>query len=219
MRQVESGEQGEPPTPGQERRTHYQQEIRVVERVSDVTVRPLQNQPLRNPVIIGDLPRRKQCPGEEEPGPTHLETGPRSDSDREDQQYSPDNLKRNSPAPPPREPPRGQNEDEQRSPAPKPDHLDQVPGPNPTPSKPATPKREDRIGNQVYDDHTAVESRHKERCQHPPPEQRIPDAADDKGGDPAQRRARMLLPARTDSHSHADHCTVIGCLLAEMLTG
>ena len=48
-------------------------------------------------------------------------------------------------------------------PTPEPDNLYQIPGPEPAAPEPVAPEREYRVGDEVDDDHTAVERRHEDR--------------------------------------------------------
>src|SRR5215204_3445194 len=57
----------------------------------------------------------------------------------------------------------GEQEQDERRPAPEPDDLDQIPCHKAPSPEPASPEGEHRVGNQVYDDHAAVERGDEER--------------------------------------------------------
>ena len=72
LSQVEGSEQHESPASREQRRTYYQAEVPVVERVTHVAIRSLYHQPLRNAVLLGPGPWGKQGSGEQQPCPSHL---------------------------------------------------------------------------------------------------------------------------------------------------
>src|SRR5215208_2383493 len=65
LSQVEGSDQYQGPAAGEQRRTYYQTEVPVVERVTHVPIRSLYHHALRNAVLLGPSPRGEQGSGEQ----------------------------------------------------------------------------------------------------------------------------------------------------------